>query len=1078
MHTVIRWFANNSVAANLVMVLLLIGGSYAALSTNQEEFPNLDTRMVQISVPYLGAAPIEVERAVCIRIEEAIEGVEGIDRMRTEATEGMCSVVVELENDTDAIGALNEIKSQVDGINSFPVETEKPIVSKVTFAKRVVQVAVSGNTDERTLKEVARALRDEIATVEGISLVAVNYARPYEISIEVSETELRRYGITLAQVSSAIRANSLDMPGGTIKTRGGEVLIRTTGQAYWGREFENVIILTRKDGTRVRLVDIAEIRDTFEEGELAAQFNRQRSVVVNISQVGSEDLVQIAASTRAKVAEFAKTLPEGINLDIWIDTSQDLKDRMSILLKNAGGGLALVLVILALFLKFRLAMWVAVGIPVALFGTLAVFPTAGITISTMTVMAFILVLGILVDDAIVVGERIYAHEKMGKPPLQAAVDGTWEVSVPVIFGVLTTVAAFLPLVLVEGQMSAFFSVIGWVVIIALVFSIIESQWILPAHLAHRNRDEPTAKFAIAWNRFQGRLADSLENFANNKYLPFVRKSLQNRYVTCAVCIGLLILVASLMLSGRVVFSFFANIEGNRVYAGLELAEGVAVDTTLVAARRIELAADRVNEDLTKEYGLTQPLIRNTFSSIGQTVDRSGPGRPKGPGRSNIAEIVIDLAPLEERKQLSSTIVASRWREYVGDIPDAVKLTFDSSQMSAGDPVEFQLKGPDVETLRKAAEEMKAQLARYDGVYDISDSFRSGKQEIQLTLLPEARNLGLTLNDLASQVRGAFYGNQSQRVQRGEDDVRVMVRFPEAERKSIGNLEDMYIQTPDGNKVPFYSVAKFDIKRGYSTISRVDGRRTVSVSGDVDRAVAAPETISASISEDVGLIFKDKFPQVDIELGGEQEQRMESMGGLAIGGLFSLVVIYGLLAIPLKSYLQPLVIMSVIPFGALGAIVGHFLLDQTLMFFSALGIVALSGVVVNASLVLVDYVNRQRREGLNVMEAVMTACVVRFRPIVLTSVTTFVGLIPIMTETTPAVWVFLPMAISLAWGVLFATFITLLLVPCLYLVVEDWLHVVACFKAWLAKKPRPEPIDGLRNVSSNTPRRATDLSATY
>lgn len=1062
MHTAIAWFANNPVAANLVMILLLIGGGYSALTTNQEEFPNIDARMVQISVPYLGAAPIEVEKAVCTRIEEAIEAVEGISKLRTDATEGMCGVMVELENDTEIIGALNEIKSQIDSINSFPVETEKPIVSKVTFARRVVQIAVSGDTDERTLKEIARNLRDEILTLEGISLVAVNYVRPYEISIEVSETELRRYGMTLEQVSTAIRNSSLDMPGGTIKTRGGEVLIRTTGQAYWGHEFEDVVVLTRTDGTRVRLADIADIRDTFEEGDLAAQFNGQRGVVVNVSQVGTEDLVEVAAATRIRVAEFADTLPEGINLDIWIDTSQELADRMSILLKNAGGGLVLVLIVLALFLQFRLAMWVAVGIPVALFGTLALLPSFDLTISTMTVMAFILVLGILVDDAIVVGERIYAHEKLGKPPLQAAIDGTWEVSVPVIFGVLTTIAAFLPLILVEGQMSAFFAVIGWVVIIALVFSIIESQWILPAHLAHRDRTKPTAGFAAGWNKFQGRLADSLENFANNKYLPFVRKSLRNRYITCAICLGLLILVASLLMSGRVVFSFFASVEGNRVYAGLELAEGVAVETTLEAAQRIKVAADRVNEDLMKEYGLVHPLIRNTFASVGQTVDRSGPGRPRGPGRSNIAEIVIDLAPLEQRNNLSSTIVANRWREYVGAIPDAIKLTFDSSQLSAGNPVEFQLKGNDVETLRAAAEEMKAQLARYDGVYDIADSFRSGKQEIQLALLPEARNLGLTLNDLASQVRGAFYGTQSQRVQRGEDDVRVMVRFPQSERKSIGNLEDMYIQTPNGDKVPFYSVARFDITRGYSTISRIDGRRTVTVSGDVDRGQASPETISARITEDLGLLFKEKYPLIDIELGGEQEQRMESMNGLFIGALFSLVIIYGLLAIPLRSYLQPFVIMSVIPFGALGAIVGHFLLNEQLMFFSALGIVALSGVVVNASLVLVDFANRQRREGMNVMEAVMTACVVRFRPIILTSVTTFVGLIPLMAETTPAVWVFLPMAISLAWGVLFATFITLLLVPCLYLVVEDWLHLLACAKAWLAKQPLPVPIDGLRD----------------
>ncbi len=1061
MHTAIRWFAHNPVAANLLMILLLLGGTYGALTTNQEEFPNFDIKVVNVRVPYLGAAPIEVERSVCVRVEEAIEGLEGIDKIRSIATEGMCNVTAELLPNAAEVSVLNEIKSRVDGINSFPVETEKPIVSKLALTRRVVQIAVSGNTDERTLKEIARELRDEIAALDGISQVSVDYIRPYEISVEVSERELRRYGITLNQVSQAIRASSLDMPGGTIKTRNGEILIRTTGQAYWGQEFEDVIVLTRKDGTRVALSDIAEIRDTFEEGDLLAQFNGQRGVVVNVSQVGDEDLIQIAEDVHALVEDFqTHSVPEGIELDTWIDTSKDLQERMSVLTQNAGGGLVLVLVILALFLKFRVAMWVAIGIPVALLGTLAVLPFTDINISTMTVMAFILVLGIVVDDAIVVGERVYGHEQMGKSPLQAAVDGTWEVSVPVIFGVLTTIAAFLPLIMVEGRMAGFFSPIGWVVIFALACSVIESQLILPSHLAHRKHSEPKPGLSAMWNRFQGGLATWLENMAAHQYMPFVRRVLLWRYVSAAICLGVLILSVSLILSGRVVFGFFPSVEGDRVYAGLEMPEGIAAETTMAAASRIESAARRLNRDMTEDLGLDQPIIRNIFSSVGQNVDRNGPGRPEGAGRSNIAEIVIDLAPLEERQQISSKVVASRWREYVGSISDAVKLSFDADSYSAGSPIEYQLKGRDVDELREAAEDLKAQLSRYDGVFDISDSFRSGKQEIQLSLLPEARNLGLTLSDMASQVRSAFYGAEAQRIQRDQDDVRVMVRFPESERKSIGNLEDMYVRTPDGNEVPFYSVAKFELSRGYSSINRLDGRRVVTVSADVDRGTVAPEEVSASIRTELIPAFKQRYPRIDVELGGEQEERTTAMSGLLIGALFSLVVIYGLLAIPLRSYLQPLVIMSVIPFGAVGAIVGHFALNVQLMFFSALGIVALSGVVVNASLVLVDYANRQRREGKALMQAVLDACVVRFRPIMLTSVTTFVGLIPLMSTTTPATAPFKPMAVSLAWGVLFATFITLLLVPCLYLMVEDWLHTLARIKAWLFREPAPKRTDGL------------------
>ena len=711
-------------------------------------------------------------------------------------------------------------------------------------------------------------------------------------------------------------------------------------------------------------------------------------------------------------------------------------------------------------------MWVAVGIPVALLGTIGVFPYTDITISTMTVMAFILVLGILVDDAIVVGERVYAHEQMGKDQIQAAIDGTWEVSVPVIFGVLTTVAAFLPLVLVEGRMSDFFSVIGYVVIIALAMSIIESQLILPSHLAHRRNSTPRPGISAGWNKFQGNLAAKLEHFSQHRYQPFVAWSIRWRYATAAFGVGVLVIAVSLILSGRVVFGFFPAIEGGRVYAQIEMPEGTPARTTVAAAQQIEQAAINLNREFTEQLGLEQPVIRNTFSSIGSLVDRDGPGRPPEPGRSNIAEIVIDLAPLDERAGTSAKILANRWRELVGDIPDAVKLKFDADSYSAGSPIEYQIKGRDVRVMREAAEEMKSELSRYTGVFDIADSFRSGKQEVQLRLLPEARNLGLTLSDLASQVRSAFYGAEAQRVQRGQDDIRVMVRFPVDERASIGNLEEMYIRTPDGAEVPFYSVARFDLRRGFSKINRRDGSRVVEVSADVDRNSVSPEEVSAKIKNELVPALLAKYPTLTIELGGEQEERSTALAGLAAGSALSLILIFMLLAIPLRSYLQPFVIMSVIPFGAVGAIFGHWIMNVQLMFFSALGIVALSGVVVNASLVLVDYINRQRREGVEVYEAVLRACVTRFRPIMLTSVTTFVGLIPLMLTNTPATAPFIPMAVSLAWGVLFATFITLLGVPCLYIILEDWLAMVERVKHWMFGEPQPVAEQRLANLDSN------------
>lgn len=1036
MHTAIAWFTRNPVAANLLMAVLCVGGLLSIFTVNQEEFPSFEIPIVSITVPYLGAAPEEVERGVCIRIEEAIEGVAGIDKVFTMASEGTCMVNAELEIDADDIVALNEIKGRVDGINSFPVETEKPIVSMMAIQRKVLYVALSGNADERILKEVARQLRQDITAIEGVSQVGVDYTRPYEISIEVSEYALRRHGITFDQITRAVRDSSLDMPGGSIKARDGEILLRSKGQAYRGEEFEAVVVLTRPDGTNVTLGEIAEIKDGFEEGDLYARFNGKPAVVLTVAQLDTQDIMQIATDVKAFIERARPSLPEGLALTVWTDASRELEERMDVLNTTALGGLTLVLIVLALFLRFRLAMWVAAGIPIALLGTIAVFPYVDINISTMTVIAFILVLGILVDDAIVVGERVYSHEQAGKPRVQAAIDGTREVSIPVIFGVLTTMAAFLPIVIVRGSMTEFFGVIGHVVMLALVFSIIESQLVLPAHLAHRKRGARRSRAGRGWNRLQGRLSGWLERMGSDYYAPFVARAIAKRYITAAIGLGILILALAFLASGRLVFGFFPAMEGDRIYAQVEMPEGVSVEVTTQAARQIERAAEALDRELTLELGRDKPIVLNQLTSIGTPADRDGPPELPQPGRSHFAEVVIELPLARDRDNRSTAEIANRWRELVGPVTDAVKLRFTSDRFSAGEPINYQLAGNDVDELRAAGAELRAELARYGGVFDIHDTFRAGKQEIRLSLLPEARNLGLTLGDLARQVRNAFYGAETQRVQRGQDDVRVMVRFPEAERKSIGNLEDMYIRTPNGQEVPFYSVARFELGRGYSAIRRTDGRRVVNVIADVDRSINTPEEILRGIDGKTIPTLLAKYPGLYIGLDGEQEERNEAMRGLGQGALLSLVIIYALLAVPLRSYVQPLVIMSVIPFGAVGAIFGHWVMGVHLQFFSALGIVALSGVVVNASLVLVDYVNRCRRRGVDVDEALVLSCNVRFRAIVLTSVTTFVGLIPLMGNQTPMTMPFIPMAVSLAFGVLFATFITLIYVPVLYRIAED------------------------------------------
>jgi len=1060
-HKVIAWFTDNPVAANLMMLIFLAGGTISLFSMHKEEFPNIEPGVVQVQVPYLGAAPEEVEEAVCIRIEEAIEGVDGMDRVHTTSREGMCSVMIELLQDTDITTALNDIKGKVDAISTFPSETEKPIVSSMQFRGQTISLIVHGDTDEATLKLIAEEIRDDISALEGISQVAVSYARPWEISIEVSEQTLRQYNLTMTQIANAIRRASLDLPGGSIKTEGGEILLRSKGQAYRGHEYENIVIVTRPDGTNITLGEIAEVRDAFQEGFLRARFNGERAVSVMVYRVGEEDTITSAQAVKQYIEKKRALLPRGVSLSIWIDESVALDRRISALTKNAYAGLALVLLILTLFLRFKVAVWVAAGIPIAIMGAIWVFPFAGINISSLTVLAFILVLGIVVDDAIVVGERIFSHEDTDRNHREAAIAGTAEVITPVVFGVLTTIAAFLPILLIAGRMGEFFSIIGWVVLVCLIFSILECMFILPAHLAHRKTEGyflQGTPIVNGWIGFQSKLAGSLEWFATEVYKPFLEKTLEWRWVTWAVATFVLVTSIALIASGRVIFQFFPAVEGDRIYATLTMPEGINVEFTEAAARQIEQAALETAREIDAELGLTdRSVIRQSFQSIGVNAARSNGPPIMTAGGSHLAEVVVSLIPIEERPGWNTNKIADVWREKTGSVTDAVELQFTTNTFNAGDPIALQLKGRDIEQLRAAAQFLKAELARYPGVMDLTDSFRAGKQEIKLDILPEAKPLGLTLNDLARQVRQAFYGEEAQRIQRGTDDVRVMVRYPEDERRSLGNLENMRIRTNDGAEVPFSTVARVEYGTGFSAINREDQQRVIDVRGDVNRSIVTPEEVIAAVQKAVcepGTTFGNRenrcsnanFPGVAFKISGEQEERNKALGSMVTTIPLALMIIFALLAIPLKSYMQPLVIMSVIPFGAVGAIVGHYIMGWDLIFFSLLGIIALSGVVVNASLVLVDYINRQRRAGVELFQAVSNAGVVRFRPIILTSVTTFVGLIPLMTNSDPETFMFIPMAISLAFGVLFATAITLFLVPSLYLMLEDWLRFWGLDKA--------------------------------
>ncbi len=1055
MDKIIAWFVDNPVAANLMMWIFIAGGVIALLTMHKEEFPNIEPGVILVQVPYLGAAPEEVEQAVCIRIEEAVEGVEGIDYMQSNANEGLCSVSLVLLPETDVTAALNDIKSRVDAISTFPAETEKPVVSSMQFRGQTISIAVSGRTDESTLKILAQEIRDDIATLDGISQVTVNYARPWEISIEVGEQTLRQYNLTMSSIADAIRRSSLDLPGGSIKTAGGEILLRSKGQAYRGYEYENIVVLTRPDGTNLTLGEIATVRDAFQEGYLQAKFDGERAVLVTVYRVGDEDTITSARAVKDYIDDKKSLLPAGIHLTVWIDESKSLNRRITALTRNAWAGLALVLFILTIFLRFKVAMWVAAGIPIAILGAIWVFPFAGLNISSLTVLAFILVLGIIVDDAIVIGERVYSHESTDSTHREAAISGTHEVIVPVVFGVLTTMAAFLPILLIEGRMGAFFSIIGVVVVICLLFSLLECLFILPVHLAHRRTQGylfSDSSLVQWWTGFQGKFADGLETFATTVYQPFLIRTLEWRWVTWAVGTAVLIMAIALIASGRVVFQFFPAVEGDRVYATLNMPEGINVELTEQGATQIHEAALELGREIDRDLGYPpqRHVIRHVFESIGSNAARGNGPPTRSAGGSHLAEVVIDLVPIEERPGWTATRIADRWRQITGHVTDAIELQFNANSFSAGDPIRLQLRGRDVARLREAAADLRAELQRYPGVLDLSDSFRAGKQEIKLDILPAAKPLGLTLNDLARQVRQAFYGEEAQRIQRGTDDVRVMVRYPESERKSLGNLEEMMIRTSDGTEVPFFSVARVQYGAGYSTIRREDRQRVVDVRGDVDRSVVTPEEVISSVEKkicDPGTGFGNRknrctnrnFPGVRYSKSGEQLERDKAMGSIISTVPIALMIIFALLAIPLKSYSQPLVIMSVIPFGAVGAIIGHYIMNWNLVFFSMLGIIALSGVVVNASLVLVDYINRQRRAGVSLFDAVTLAGVARFRPIFLTSITTFAGLVPLMMNRDPETFMFIPMAISLAFGVLFATVITLFLVPSLYLMLEDCLQ---------------------------------------
>jgi len=1039
MNRAIEWFAKNTVAANLLMVLIMVGGLITVFRVKQEIFPEFSLDLISVTVVYLGAAPEEVEEGVCIRIEEEIEGLEGIKKITSTAAEGLGTVLIELELDADVREVLDDVKNRVDAIDTFPEETEKPIISEITNRFQVINVAVWGDAGEASLKAVGERARDEIAALPGITQVSLANTRPYEISIEVSEDVLRRHGLTFQAVADAVRRSSLDLPGGSVKTEGGEILLRTKGQAYRGPEFEELVLLTRSDGTHLELGEVATVVDGFAETDQFTRFDGYPAVVLEVFRTGDQSALAIADQVKEYIATAQASLPEGIRLTIWQDGSKVLRDRIDLLLRNGRNGFILVFIVLALFLRLKLAFWVSVGIPVCFLGVLWLLPGLDVSINLISLFAFVVVLGIVVDDAIIVGENIYTQQTRRRSRLEGSIRGAQEVTLPVIFAVLTSVAAFMPLLNVAGVTGKIMRVIPLIVIPCLLFSLVESLLILPAHLGHGARNSIDApRRPGPWTRIQGMVTKALEGFVARVYQPSLGWFLKWRYLTVASGVATLILTLGCVGGGWITFVFFPPIEAEYVSAAITLPQGTPVVLTSEAVRALEESAQRLRRDVLQETG--EDVFLHVQAAIGeqpylQQQGQHANGVTSSVSSSHLGEVTIELAPAEDRS-ISSTELANRWRRMTPTIPDALELGFTASLFSTGEDINVQLTGPKIETLCAAADRLKVRLAEYAGVYEVSDSFREGKKEIELQIKPSAEVLGLTLSDLARQVRQAFYGEEAQRIQRGRDDIRVMVRYPESERRSLGDMEEMRIRTAGGVEVPFSEVSALEMGRGYATITRVDRRRAVNVTAEVNADEAAPGDIIADLQARVLPVILAEFPGVLYTLEGDQAEQRDTMGGLMRGFAIALIMIYALLAVPLKSYIQPLVIMLAIPFGLVGAVWGHMIMGLDLTILSVFGIVALAGVVVNDSLVLVDMVNRRRRSGDDVLDAVRHAGQARFRPILLTSVTTFAGLFPLLMEKSLQAQFLVPMAVSLAYGVMFSTVISLVLIPAGYVIMED------------------------------------------
>ncbi|MBL0716097.1 MAG: efflux RND transporter permease subunit [Desulfosarcina sp.] len=1043
MRAPIAWFAENYVAANLLMAFILVTGVWTGITMKLEIFPETTLDLIRITAIYSGASPSEVEEGVVRKIEEQVAGLAGIKRIDSTSREGVGTVTIEVMKDWDLKQLLDEVKSEVDQLTTLPDEAEKPVIREITRRREVIDLAIYGDAPEATIKHLAERIRDDIINLPGITLADIEGVRDAEIHIEISEDTLRRYGLTLGQVADLVRQGSLDLPAGSVKTAAGEILIRTKGRRYYAEDYGDIAIITRPDGSKVSLADMAILRDGFEEVDRFARFQGKPAALINVYRVADQNALEVAGAVKAYVERIRPSLPEGIGISLRRDRSQILRSRIELLTRNLLIGLVLVGVMLGLFLNIGLAFWVMLGIPISFAFGLLLLPRLDVSINMISLFAFIMVLGIVVDDAIIVGENVFRRYESGDKPLRGAVEGTLEVGHPVIFAVLTTIVAFWPLLLAGGVMGKFMRNIPIVVIVVLLGSLVESLFILPSHLMHSRRAmalSPTGRMK------EKRASRWLRYIVNGPYARLVDFCLHWRYATIAVGVAVILMAVGLWQGGWIKFTFMPKVEGDTIRAYITMPVGTPVRQTLQVVSRLELDALAVFKQYeTERSDAAPPLLEHIMIQI---------GRHSGATGSHLGQIRIQMLEGEQR-DVSTFDITRSWRRKIGTVPEAEAVTFRSSLHRAGNPIEVHLSLDDDVKLIQAADELKSVIARIPGVFDIEDSFLQGKQELQLKLKPAASNLGLTLNDLARQVRHAFYGAEALRIQRDKDEVKVKVRYPESERRSLGNVEDMYIRTPDGSEVPFKQVAEVQMHEGYAKIERAQRLRIIKVTADVDEDLANANEIRLNLGNEALPQLVNRFPGLRYTIEGEGKEQRESLADVKNGSVIALFGIYALLAIPFRSFSQPLIVMAAIPFGIVGAMVGHLIMGFNLSIISIFGIVGLSGVVVNDSLVLIHRANRFRQEGLNSHDAVIRAGCIRFRAILLTSLTTFAGLSPMLVEKGIQAQFLIPMAVSLGFGVLFATVITLLLIPCGYMILEDFHRLAGRRQTTPAASSRPQ-----------------------